>query len=230
MHWQIPRMWDGGDCWIIGGGTSMPRQFGVPEEIIQQVKNHTLPISAYSAFLTPLHNKNVVGVNLAFLLGDWVSALYFCDAQIFRGFRSEIHKFKNLKLTCANHIDRNLWHEAINLKRLKRDMRLGLSSKSDMICWNHHSGAAAINFAALTGVKRIYLLGFDMKPDESGQTHWHNGKLFYKKPTGPGVFKRFMKGFPHIARDAKYKGVEIINVSPDSAIPDFKKVSLSQVL
>jgi len=37
-------------------------------------------------------------------------------------------------------------------------------------------------------------------------------------------------GFPKIATDAKRFGVEIINVSPDSAIKSFKKVSLKEVI
>src|SRR5690606_37197584 len=108
---------------------------------------------------------------------------------------------------------------------LKRDYRSGISDKRDTICWNNNSGAAAINLAALAGAKRILLLGFDMLPEKS--THWHS--LYGDVRTHRNTFNRFLKHFPNIARDAKKRRIEILNVSPNSAIEDFPKVSLKDV-
>ena len=36
-NWFVPRMWNDGECWILGGGSSLPRQFGVPESVIEKV-------------------------------------------------------------------------------------------------------------------------------------------------------------------------------------------------
>lgn len=229
--WSVPKLWDGGECWIIGGGASIPRQFGVPEGIIEKVQRTELPLSTYSQYLTPLHNKNVIGVNLAFLLGDWISMMYFCDAHVFRGYKAKIHQFHNLKVTCAQSFGEEMKPEMVNIKRLKRDNNPGLSFNPEFICWNHNSGAAAINFAALAGAKRILLLGFDMKA-ENGQTHWVNsaGGHLYKTPGTTSQFRMFMKRFPYIAKQAKEKGIEILNVNPDSALPDFVKVPLQSVL
>lgn len=224
-------MWDGGECWIIGGGASMPRQFGVPEEVIAKVNSKEVPLSAYSNYLAPLHDKNVIGVNLAFLLGDWVSAMYFCDAQIYKIYQPLIHNFHNLKVTCGQAFT-NFSPSMVNIKRLKRDNRPGLSTATDTICWNQNSGAASINFAVLAGAKRIMLLGFDMKPDDNGRTHWVNGVngTLYKKPSTPTVLKNFIKKFPYVAEAAKRAKVEILNVNPDSALLDFKRVRLNEVL
>lgn len=224
-HWNVPEMWNG-DCWIIGGGRSVLQQFDVPQETILKVEKGELPFSAYSEYLTPLHSKNVIGTNIAFKLGNWVSVFYFCDRQFFRTHLNEILLFPNLKVTCVNHIDTSLLPLTTNIKRLKRDYKPGLSFKSDTICWNSNSGGAAINFAVLAGAKRILLLGFDMCPQED-KTHWHN---VYKVNTPKQNFKRFLEYFPQIAKDAKSKGVEILNVSPNSAIDCFPKVSLKEVL
>lgn len=230
--WHVPRMWEGGDCWIIGGGASVPRLFGVPGDVISKVEKKEIPLSSYSDYLLPLHNKNVIGVNLAFLLGDWVSVMYFCDAQIFKLYKSLIFQFHNLKVTCASAFT-NQRSEMGNIKILKRDNRPGLSLRDDTICWNQNSGAAAINFAILAGAKRILLLGFDMKPIPNGKTtHWVNGvhSTLYQRPSSPMVFKSFLKRYPYIARDAKQAKVEILNVNPDSALLDFPRVSLQEVL
>lgn len=224
-------MWKDGEAWIIGGGPSMPKQFGVPEEIINKVRAKELPISAYSEYLHQIHDKNSIGVNLSFMLGPWVSVMYFCDRTVFRIYREEMSTFTNIKATCTNHLDRELLPASTNIKRLKRDMRHGLSHAKDTICWNGNSGGAAINFAIHAGVKRVLLLGFDMKADKT--THWHTGtkeSCLYNHPTSAQVYQRFMKAMPVIEKEAKERKVEILNVNLDSAIEAFKKVSLQEVL
>lgn len=225
MHWRIPKMWTE-DCWIIGGGPSMLHQFGVPSDVIGQVREGKSPYSVYGDYLSPIHSKNVIGTNLAFMLGDWVSVMYFCDAQFLRKYIDKVLTFRNLKVTCVNQLGGVSENLQTNIKRLKRDYRSGLSTKPDTIQWNHNSGAAAINFASLAGAKRILLLGFDMVVHPEG-THWHN---LYGKQTPPNSFKRFMRNFPKIAEDAKKLKVEILNVSPTSALDVFPKVALKDVL
>lgn len=228
-YWTIPKMWEGGQCWIIGGGTSMPRQFGVSESVIEDVNTKQDPITVYSDYLSLLHSEHVIGVNIAFMLGDWISVFYFCDSQFYRIYKEDIDKFHNIKATCVNHLPRYLLPGTGNIKRLRRDNRYGISNNREVIQWNFNSGCAAINFAIHAGVKRILLLGFDMVPGPEGDTHWHQGFAPYTKPTTKMVFKRFLRAFPHIARDAKTRGVEILNVSPNSAIKEFPRVSLKDV-
>jgi len=228
-NWVIPRMWDSGECWIIGGGLSFPRQFGVPESIIKKVMNKELTMSAYSDYFKPLHDRNVIGTNVAYLLGDWISVLYFCDLRFYRENIKQLENFKNLKVTDTGNLPASKAYEQRNIKKLKRDTLFGLSEYADSLRWNHNAGAGAINLAFLFGVKRILLLGFDMKADKYGNTHWHTGLVNYGITT-QATFKKFVKCFPDIANDAARNHVEIINVNPDSAIIEFPKVSLKDVL
>lgn len=225
-------MWEGGEAWVIGGGTSIPRQFGVSEEIIESVNAGSSPLSVYSEYFKAIHDKNVVGVNVAFKLGGWISAMYFCDSGFWKCHHDELINFKNLKVTDVSSLPRHLRELAIkhNVKRLQRNYaRNGLSSNPSQINWNYNSGAAAINFAALAGAKRIYLLGFDCQLEE-GRSHWHQGEMLYTKPSNKRVFNRFLEMYPLIAKDAKKMGVEIINVNPDSAITVFPKLELKDIL
>src|SRR5690606_34740992 len=136
---------------------------------VTKVRTGELPYSTYSSYLSPLHYKNVIGTNVAFMLGEWVSVLYFCDARFFRAHQEKILAFRNIKATCCANID----DPSHTVKRLKRDYAAGLSDKQNTICWNQNSGAAAINFATLAGARRILLLGFDMCI-ENDTTHWHS--------------------------------------------------------
>ena len=58
-NWFVPRMWEDGECWIIGGGYSLPRQFGIPKKVIQDVMSLKKPVSAYSPYLEEIHGKHM---------------------------------------------------------------------------------------------------------------------------------------------------------------------------
>jgi hypothetical protein len=226
-------MWDGGDAWIIGGGSSLPEQFGVPESLINKVMKKELPKSAYSPYYEAIHDKHVIGTNLAYKLGDWVSVLYFADASWYRNNMNALTTFKNLKVTDVRRVKNRPPTEAENHKNIKKLVRSndeGLSTDPEVLNWNKNSGAAAINLAVLFGATRILLLGFDMKPNGAGATHWHAGDPCYLKPTRARNFERFQSRFPRIAEDAKELGVEILNVNENSAINEFEKVHIKEVL
>ena len=180
-----------------------------------------------SGYYSPIHSKHVIGTNVAFKLGTWISVLYFCDKTFFLTNKNELQNFHNLKVTDTQNLAPKDYQLHRNIKKLKRDHTHGLTLKKDSVRWNLNSGAAAINFAVQAGAKRVLLLGFDMNWDEGGKSHWHS---VYARPTPPVVFTRFLQRFPRIAEDAKKLGVEILNVNPDSAINCFPKVELKEVL
>lgn len=234
--WRVPRMWEGGECWILGGGPSMPKQFGVPEQIIQSVVNGEKTPAAYSPYFSLIHNKHVVGINVAYLIGDWIDIVFFGDNKFFLEHRAGMARHPGLKVSCHPKMDTPKVDWVRYLARDKKHAR-GISDNPRMVSWNGNSGAAAISMVVNAGVKRIILLGFDMKLDEKEKQHWHT--LYQKnkvRETRPGKmikslpFDRHLRGFPDIARDAKRRGVEIINASPDSAIKQFPKMTVREIL
>jgi hypothetical protein len=234
-EWKVPKMWEGGECWIIGGGPSMPREFGVPEDVIEQVYNDELPLSSYSPYLSPIHNKHVIGVNAAFLLGEWVDVMYFGDGRFYTSNIEAMNKRTKIKVSSnPNLVKRSRIFQGV--KYVPRDLSHpeGISSKGNKISWNLNSGAAAIGLAYLLGVKRIYLLGFDMSLGENGRQWWHShySRKNPQRKKNPKrlPFDRHLKSFPMVSKDAERLGLEIINVSPNSEIKEFKRVKLSDVL
>ena len=168
MEWSVPKLWDGSDVFIIGGGPSIGK-----------------------LDLEPIHNKRVIGVNCAFTLGHWVDICFFGDARWWDWHRDELLTYPCLKVTNAERLvlDGNLFV----LKRLPQ----GLSKKPKLLAWNGNSGIAAINLAYLLGANRIFLLGFDMKV-EGENHNWHDdhehtppGDIYINKFIPQ--FKRFKK-------------------------------------
>ncbi len=233
MNWKVPRMWEGGDVWIIGGGPSVTAQFDIPDEVVQKVLSGASPLSVYSPYMEAIHDKHVIGVNVAFMLGDWIDMVFFGDGGFFQRYKLQLAKFPGLKVTCHNGASGDKW-----VKFLGRDGRKprGISTSPNLVSWNSNSGAAAISVAAWSGAKRIILLGFDMSLSGQNRQHWHNiyGRGVFDpkdhKKMRKLPFQRHLRGFAAIKEDANKMGIEIINASPRSAIQEFRKVTVKELL
>lgn len=229
MEWIVSPIWKGEDIWILGGGPSVPEQFGVPEDIIDRVIAGALPPSAYSPYMESIHNKHVIGINVAYLIGDWIDMMFFMDSKFFQANSESLKYWLGMKVSCWLGASKIPW-----IKYLARDAReFGISGNPSTVCWNTNSGCAAISLASHLGAKRIILLGFDMSFGQVGR-HWHN--LYNnelpsaKHPVLTFNFARHMAGMDQIALDAKARGIEIINASPRSVITQFPKFGVKELL
>jgi hypothetical protein len=233
MNWNVPRMWDEGDVWILGGGPSVFTQFDIPKEVVDSVMAGTSPLNVYSPYMKAIHNKHVIGINVAFMIGDWIDMVFFGDGGFFLKHKADLAKFPGLKVTCHGGANGDSW-----VKFLARDGKKprGISSSSNFVSWNSNSGAAAISVAAWAGAKRIILLGFDMTLSSDNRQHWHNvygrGVIDIKdqRRLRKLPFDRHLRGFAEIANDAQRMGIEILNASPISAITQFRKVTVKEIL
>ncbi|MFA7217792.1 MAG: ATP-grasp fold amidoligase family protein [Dehalococcoidales bacterium] len=232
MNWAVPKIWSGGDVWIIGGGASITKEFEIPDEVVLDVLNGKQPMSAYSPYMKFLHDKHVIAVNAAFMIGEWMDMVFFGDSKFFLKFKNQLYTHPKLKVSCAPASQQCPW-----VKYLSRDKRKprGLTENRETVSWNYNSGGAAMTVAANAGAKRIFLLGFDMKLNDRGDQHFHS--VYKSKRTAANPAKRknlkffqHLKSFPEIAQDAKRRGIEVYNVCPDSAILEFPRITLKQAI
>jgi len=82
-------------------------------------------------------------------------------------------------------------------------------------------------------VKRVVLVGFDMTWDKDLRQHWHGlYGTFNRKDTKKMkvTFDRHKTGFSLIARDAKKRGLTIINACSNSTITEFEKMTVKEAL
>lgn len=233
MNWTVPDMWDGGECWIIAGGPSVPYQFGVPEETIKAVMSRSKKPSEYSPYLKPIHNKHIIGINNVYQIGSWIDVIFFGDCSWYLVHRRVLVDFPGIKITCCNRFEGNGYDKNSGIKYLSKDKihKKGISADNKKVSWNNNSGAASISVAAHLGVKRIILLGFDMSMDANSKySHWHGSHKKTNEPIKSPPFKRHLVGFKQISEDATSMGIEIINANPKSLIDVFPKVNLTELL
>lgn len=231
--WKVPKIWNG-DCFIIGGGPSILKQLNVEEEIIKGICNKTLPKSVLSGYFSAIHNQNVIAVNDAFYIGDWIDVSFFGDNRWFDWHKDNLYNFKGLKTTCDTKLlESPDIMRSYGLKVIKRGNELeGLTDNPAQVNWNSNSGAASINLAYHLGARRIFLLGFDMclSVDRS-MTNWHGvHRTRENKPIRGLPFNRHLNYFPRIKQDANRLGLEIINCNPDSRIEQFEKITYREAL
>jgi hypothetical protein len=198
---EIPRSWLNETIYIIGGGPSVSN--------------------------TPLHliyDKKIIGVNMAYKLGDWIDICFFGDSRWFDWNREEIKKFKGTIITCQRKLRHINGHD---IKSVQKGKKKGIETNPKFVCWNGSSGGCAINIAYHLGASRIVLIGFDMKT-KNGEHHFHNDYPAKGKQYDP--YKKFIEPFPVIKKEANRLGVEILNATPDSTIDCFPIVKIEDTL
>ena len=99
--WLAPKIWNNGECWIIGGGSCITQQFHIPENVIEAVREKRLPLSAYSPYMESIHSKHIIGINMAFQLGDRVDFCFFGVDGGFRDHRDALCQFTGMRISCA---------------------------------------------------------------------------------------------------------------------------------
>ena len=144
-YWKVPEMWKGEIVYILGGAPSL-----LDEK------------------LELIEDKKVIGVNCAFLLGDWVDIVWFGDPPWFDWNEEKLAEFGGLKACCCE----KMRFDQPAIKVLERGKKMGLEDGKNYrtrISWNWSSGGSAVNLATLLGATKVVLLGFDMKPDDKGR-------------------------------------------------------------
>lgn len=98
----------------------------------------------------------------------------------------------------------------------------------ELVHMGGNSGFQAINLAMLWGAKKILLLGFDMKRGEDGRDHWFGQHPPHLVQTQ--LYGAWIDSLTKAAPDASERGVDIVNVTPGSALDCFRRGELLQEL
>jgi len=98
---------------------------------------------------------------------------------------------------------------------------------------NASSGGDAINLASQLGATKIVLLGFDMKAVRT-KRHFHSEYigtgLDWVNSNTSAPYTRHIVPFKQIKEEAAKLGITIVNTSLKSAITEFDKLPLTEVL
>lgn len=198
--WKIDPIWKGETVYIIGGGPSLLNfNWGL------------------------LAGKKTIAINKAILSLPSADILYWTDSRVYGWYKTEIDKFKGLKITIRDHVS-----YPNDVKILKKGDKYGLCEDGTTLSHGNNSGYAAINLAYLLGAKKIVLLGYDMK-NNGTQSHYHDG---YPVPlTADSVYKeQFIPGFEILANLLKEKDIKVYNASIKSSIMVWPKITHEMAL
>jgi hypothetical protein len=199
--WSIPKEWPNERCFILCNGESVRTQ----RHLIPQLKGRIIAIKE-AVRLRP--NADVLFV-AAETKGDIVPSL--------------LPLFKGQYVIARNKVPK---HYPSYVKRVSRTKdHTHLCEKPDHVC-GYDCGTSAINVAYHFGAAEIILLGMDMCGDR-----WCNGEFAHPFPHIPFSHHRLHSSIlPGIARDAKAKGLRIVNCSPISAVECFERRSLEEFM
>lgn len=186
----VPRIWDGGTCFILGGGPSLGM-----------------------IALESLRGRRCIAVNEAFEDAPWAEVMFYGDLKFLRKRRRErLRDFAGLKVTS---IERHIDEVGINVVRRDRTT-YGISEDPTTLVWNLNSGASAMNLAYLLGSRRLVLLGFDMKRVD-GRSNYHD-RYDAEDTADDRALATFVEPFQAVERDLKRLGCSVVLATPGSAL------------
>lgn len=148
----------------------------------------------------------VVVTNTTFRLCPWADVLYGFDARWWKQYEEELKDFRGEKLSASGVSENYGAHkQAIGYR---------------------NSGVCAIALAMVRGASKVVMLGYDVGFWE-GRKHWHED---YPDLPNAHTIAEWPSQFAHLAKQARLRGVEIVNASRRTALGCFPLVPLEEAL
>ena len=166
----------------------------------------------------------VIVVNRSVQLAPWADVLHGCDARFWKWHRDEARAFQGLKFTMERDLDNDCGQIL-----LKNGGMWGLSTDPATICNGRNGGYQALGIAVLFGASKIVLLGYDMQPGPSGETHWHGPHPNNFNPDDL-VYRSWRGAFPSLVKPLADLGVSVINCTRRTALTCFPRQPLEETL
>lgn len=194
----IDKIWKDETVYIVGGGPSL--------KDFQWSK---------------LKDKKIIAINRAYEVLPWAEVLYWTDTRFYKWYKSDIDKFRGIKVTCR--ACPTMTNDIIVLKPTNKNK---IDLRSSYIAHGNNSGYGAINLAVKLGAKKIYLLGYDMN-SKPNQSHWHSG---YSVNHVHSVYPKMIEQFYNIKNDVKHLNIHIFNANVKSKLECFRKCTIEDAI
>jgi hypothetical protein len=155
-------------------------------------------------------------------MAPWADVLFAADAKWWRCYHKRALQFAGRKVTVRATLP---WPEIYSLTQ--SDEHPTFDPRPTHLVSGGNSGYMAVHLAVHLGVKRIVLLGFDMKDGRNRRRHWfgnHPGKL-----NARGNFAGWNRAFDKFAKVLHHMNVEVVNCTPDTALRCFRRAQIESV-
>ncbi len=202
--YAVPRLWPGATVACLGGGPSLSQT----------------QVDACRG------RARIVAVNDAYKLAPFADVLYGCDWRWWRK-HGGAPDFAGLKVTLSNsrgHLD-----DYPDIKVVENTGSEGLELEPTGLRTGRNGGYQAVNLAVHLGAARILLIGYDMKADAHGRTHWFGDHDEW--PTRASIYANVMVPcFATLLPPLAALGVAVVNCTPGSALDAFPHAPLEDAL
>lgn len=173
---------------------------------------------------------SIIGVNNAYQMCERLDYLYACDWKWWQlhldSVPRGVRKY-TLDHGWSGH-EEELKQTGIHV--LEDAYTDGVSLRWPKICTGQNGGYQALNLAYLLGFNPILLLGYDMRPGPQGQIHWHEDHPRPMNNPNKRRLRVWTRHFDRAAPTYRDLGVEVINVSRETALHCFRGMPLEDAL
>jgi len=168
-------------------------------------------------------NWKTITTNDSWRLAPFADILFACDTSWWNKYYNDVKQGYKGECWTSSQRAKDLYKD---LKYTASSLSIGLNTNGRLTVGN--SGFQSINLAYNLGAKRIFLLGFDCKADSQKRHHW-----FGQHPDGLSKkqnFSKWKEDFCEIAKDLKKQNIEVFNITRDSALNCFPKITVEQAI
>jgi hypothetical protein len=163
----------------------------------------------------------VIVVNNGYQIAPWADCLCASDLRWWHWHVKGVKAFAGLKYATSRQCA-----TIPGVEVLRNCGGAGLEMKPDGVRHGLNTGYRAVNVAVHFGAKRILLLGYDMQQGPNKKEHWHGDHP--NRSRSP--YAAFIKRFGSLVEPLQTLGIEVLNCTPDSALPYFQMVPLREAL
>lgn len=158
-----------------------------------------------------------IAINNTFRLAPWADMLYAADKEWWlHDENKEAFKFNGLKVSASDVSQVNI---------LKVTGKFGYDPDPSSIRTGGNSAYQATHIAMQAGAKKILLCGVNMTGP-----NWHKRHAQGLRDTDEVHYKLYRDWFESLVLPAFYLGVDIVNVTPHSALKCFRASTLKDEL
>ena len=173
----------------------------------------------------------VLCINTSFQIAPWADGLYFADQRWFEHHAEAVKQFPGLKVTIENShsvVERDPTIKVMRNDDHRAKTNHGLCTEPDGLRTGRNSGHQGMNLLYHLGVRRILMIGFDLRVVEDKrwwfkEYGWNSGS--------PNIYKNtFIPRFFSLTVPMKEARIEVINCTIGSALKCWPIVPLHEAL
>ena len=209
-RYTVEPAWNGRTAVILGSGPSFTLK-----------QNQQIAIARNR----PSSPLRVIAVNNAVFGAWWADWLHACDNTWWHTYIQSVHTFPGIKTTLAHDVP-----EPWVTGYLQNTGPDGFDPDPSCCRTGANGVYQAMCIAIHSGVRRIILIGVDMKEGPRGEKHWFGDHPGLAGAAKVDYAKTMIPKFAGLLPTLEARGIEVVNATPGTALHTFPLMELEKAL